>query len=442
MSPKKILHPYRLAYKQEIPYPTHLLAPSHGSGPRCKVDYNPGDDGPWTTLRIMRVEDNNIDVEEYTCAMPRYYAIPLILINKRLAFYEAQCHPNGAPLRLANGSPCLKQRELREYTYLWKLRCKFLQTVFDMNHERCLDERWMCDRIHGYLHRMYRRYGHDTYQRYAYWRDELKKGRVPYTTPDIADMGAYSFFFPFPPPSHIRQRQTTNVADERAFSSSTLFSSPPFLTDWEKYIIEDVTTRMPLNAFVWSRISQGYSRVVTDEPPHEQWQAWRGGCRESKLLPYRTPSPPPVPELSKESNGQIVEEKERRCRRNVDDSTEAMLVPAAAAEPSIRSATATDGEDEDSTCYEDVLSADLTGPLRYREWPLPFLKSERSRERSQVASASTSDTTCLRSRHVSFTLNAPENMQLSVVRCTFCHVEDASDDFSTHVASLTLIIAF
>jgi len=36
----------------------------------------------------MRIDSD--EVENYACAMPRYYAIPLILINKQLAFYEAQ----------------------------------------------------------------------------------------------------------------------------------------------------------------------------------------------------------------------------------------------------------------------------------------------------------------------------------------------------------------
>ncbi|KAI0273886.1 hypothetical protein BGY98DRAFT_108712 [Russula aff. rugulosa BPL654] len=60
---------------------------------------------------------------------------------------------------------------------------------FEMNHNRVVDERFRYDGIHGFLHRMYRRFGHDTYQRVAYWREEIKKGRVPYSVPDIADMG-------------------------------------------------------------------------------------------------------------------------------------------------------------------------------------------------------------------------------------------------------------
>jgi hypothetical protein len=201
---------------------------------------------------------------------------------------------------------------------------------------------------------------------------------------------------------------------------------------------------MRLNAFVWNRISQGYSRVVKDAPPHSQWQSWRRGHRDLKPLRYQTPSSSssssssPIPELSK-TPSEIIEE---RCRRNIDDSVAEALVAAAAAAtttsalgnaaaPPMRYAVAND--DDDNICYEDVLSADLAGPLHFREWASPFL--EQSREASQVAS--TSDTTYLRPRQVSFTLNAPEDMKLTVVRCTFSRVEDVNDDFSTHVASLT-----
>ena len=192
MPPRRI--PYRLRYKSELDYPAKgsVLLPSHGGGPRCNVIYDPNDDGPWTTLQIMRIDDND-EVENYGCVMPRYYAIPLILINKQLSFYEAQCRPDGTPL--PRSSSCgIKQRDLREYSYLWRLRIRFLQAIFEMNHERVLDQRWQYAGIHGYLHRMYRRFGHDTYQRIAYWREEIKEGRVPYTAPDIAEMGEWSSY--------------------------------------------------------------------------------------------------------------------------------------------------------------------------------------------------------------------------------------------------------
>jgi len=198
-------YPYRKGYRSESAFPrrgTHL--PTHGDGPRCRVDFNPSDDGPWSMLQIMRVDDGD-QVEEYTCAMPRYYAVPLILMNKRLAFFEASCHPDGTPILppprtkktdkdgTADGSVS-RERDRREYTFLWLLRTRFLQAVFDMNHERRLDERWRHDGFHGFVHRLYRRFGNDCNQRILFWRGEIKAGRVPYATPDIADMGMCVFF--------------------------------------------------------------------------------------------------------------------------------------------------------------------------------------------------------------------------------------------------------
>lgn len=173
-------------------------------------------------LQIMRVEDEGGEVEEYTCAMPRYYAVPLILMNKRLAWFEASCHPDGTPIlppprtttatdkdtdgattttTTANGGGrgggASSERDLREYAYLWQVRTRFLQAVFDMNHERRLDERWRHDGFHGFVHRLYRRYGHETNQRILYWRGEIKAGRVPYATPDMADMGTCVCFLFF-----------------------------------------------------------------------------------------------------------------------------------------------------------------------------------------------------------------------------------------------------
>jgi hypothetical protein len=143
----------------------------------------------------MRIVDDG-QVEHYTCAMPRYYAIPLILINKHLAFYEAQCHPDGSPLK-PSSSGNIRRRELYEYNYLWRLRCRFLQEVFNMNHESRLNEKWRCVRIHGFLYRMYNRFGHDVHQRCTYWRMEIKERRVPYTTPpDVKDMSELPALYP------------------------------------------------------------------------------------------------------------------------------------------------------------------------------------------------------------------------------------------------------
>ena len=197
--PKQCSHPYRLGYRNDFPYPNKggMLLPSHGAGPRCRVDYDPNDDGPWTMLEIMRIDGDA--AERYTCAMPRHYAVPLILLNKRLAFFEAQCRPDGTPLSIrvpameggsSRKSTTMKRQDMREYAYLWRLRGRFLQAVYDMNHERQLDDRWQYEGVHGYVYRLYRRYGHDKYQRHAYWRGEVKEGRAPYADPDITKMGA------------------------------------------------------------------------------------------------------------------------------------------------------------------------------------------------------------------------------------------------------------
>jgi len=148
-------------------------------------------------VHIQRVEGD--EIEEYTCMMPRYYAVPLILMNKRLAFLEASCRPDGTPLLPPTDDGGVKQSDTREYAYLWRVRTRFLQAVFDMNHERRLDEHWRYHGIHGFVYRLYRRYGHDLFQRHVYWRDEIKAGRVPYATPDIADMGMYLPIYLFSP---------------------------------------------------------------------------------------------------------------------------------------------------------------------------------------------------------------------------------------------------
>lgn len=186
----KVAQPHRTGYKFEIAYYTKVssVPPSHGCGPRCRVDYNPNDDGPWTTLHIMDVRHDK--VEDYTCAMPRYYAIPLILINKTLAYVEAQCRPDGTPLTGPKGQK-VRLRDLRDYSYLWRLRQSFLKAIFEMNHDSRLNAQWRFERVHGFLYRLYRRFGHDPAQRLLYHKEEIVQGRKPYTEPDIAEMGEF-----------------------------------------------------------------------------------------------------------------------------------------------------------------------------------------------------------------------------------------------------------
>ncbi|KAF8264034.1 hypothetical protein EI94DRAFT_1739411 [Lactarius quietus] len=153
----------------------------------------------------MCIEEDS-SIEHYTCAMPRYYAVPLILLNKRLAYFEGQCAPDGTPLPFVDGSQVLKLRGIKEY----------------------------------------KRYGHDTSQRHAYWKNEIDAGRMPYSKLDIADM------------------------------------------DWRAFLSEEIAASYRLNgvnAFLWNRVSQskGYARLVQDDLPYASWQAWSRGCRSRNL---------------------------------------------------------------------------------------------------------------------------------------------------------------
>ena len=73
--------------------------------------------------------------------------------------------------------------------------------------------------------------------------------------------------------------------------------------DWKAYILEDTTTSTRINGFLWNRVSQGYDRVVTDEPPFESWRAWRAGRRDHRPAPYRIPASSSVREQPSELDG-------------------------------------------------------------------------------------------------------------------------------------------
>jgi hypothetical protein len=65
-----------------------------------------------------------------------------------------------------------------------------------------------------------------------------------------------------------------------------------------------MATSTRINGFLWNRVSQGYSRVVTDEPPFESWRAWRAGySRDQKPALHLTPTSSPVRELPSELDG-------------------------------------------------------------------------------------------------------------------------------------------
>ncbi|KAI9438235.1 hypothetical protein H4582DRAFT_2057691 [Lactarius indigo] len=343
MARKKAV-PYREGYKLEARYPKKGTLLTPGAGPRCRVDYNPHDDGPWTTVQIMRIDGDQ--VEEYTCAMPRYYAVPLILINKRLAFFEAQSAPDGTPLPLEGGTTSLRLREHKEYTYLWRLRCRFLQALFDMNHEQELDEAWRCDTIHG-------RYGHDAYQRHAYWKDAIEEGRMPYATPDIADM------------------------------------------DWGAFVAAEMTASTRLNAFLWNRISQGYSRLFRTPPPS---------------------APFPVPErevMSEEPDSTAEEEQQEQHGETVAAVTTSNIAAQENVTAVQNSCSATLYDvDNDMDCG-GAIAATFDGP---QVSALPLSQG------AGLAAASTGGTLSHRRVSYSLTLDVPQGMAVTDFLCTLSHV--------------------
>jgi len=77
--------------------------------------------------------------------------------------------------------------------------------------------------------------------------------------------------------------------------------------------------------------------------------------------------------------------------------------------------------------YEDVLTADLSGPPRSREWALPF---PRSRSEQTSPEASQARSARLRTRQISLKINAPDDLELTVIQCTFSRVEDVGENCS------------
>jgi len=207
----------------------------------------------------------------------------------------------------------------------------------------------------------------------------------------------------------------------------------PFLRllDWEAYLREDISTSTRINAFLWNRVSQGFSREVKDEPPFEGWHRWRAGHRDHVLMAFRTPACSPARELPGELGDDAAATGPERTqpRRQVRKVARRPAATAAAApassssENAARCGVGVNNEENNTTV---VLTATLAGagPSRLQEWDLPFPTSEQpSPEASQATSTSS---------HcpwpIDFKLNAPlEDMRLTTVQCTFDRIEDVKD---------------
>jgi hypothetical protein len=242
-----------------------------------------------------------------------------------------------------------------------------------------------------------------------------------------------------------------------------------------------MTTSTRINAFLWNRVSQGYTRVVKDKPPFESWRAWRAGHRNHKPVLYLTPASSPARELRSELDGvsaagaavAVAGPSSSRGAGGYGTTTGVRTVTAprtlAAAAGAASTATSysesaasgsrrgvgvvvagvtgangPDSEDGDEEAeeeelefeYEDVkvLTTALTGPPSSQEWPLPFSSfgSQESQLSSQGTSWSTSTSGSgqerFRKSQISFQFHTPEDMMVAAVQCTLTRrVEDVKN---------------
>jgi hypothetical protein len=249
----------------------------------------------------------------------------------------------------------------------------------------------------------------------------------------------------------------------------------PHFIDWKAYLFDDMKTSTRINAFLWNRVTQGYSRVVKDDPPFESWRAWRAGPRVHKPVPYLTPTTfsSPVGELPSELDGvsaaaavavAVAEQattttqgSSSNCGAGVYVNTgvrtavtappmqaaaAAMAAESAAASPrwggvgvGVAAAGVTGNRDREAdgggneeaeeleySGYEGitVLTANLTGPPKSQKWALPSPpSSSQSQSSSSSSSLSSGGPGRLREGQFSFKFGAPEYLELAVVQCIF-----------------------
>lgn len=184
-------------FASELAYPTKISLPSRGDGPRCEVVWETGD-GPWAMVVILCIDtaEDPPTTEYIECLMPKVYAIPLMMVNKQLAFFESLRTETGAVRELPPERSKLKlgKVQLLEYTYLWRLRTEFLQAIYDAEYDaeagnQDLGPDWRWPPIHGYLVREHRGWGHNLAQREGYWKDARNSNRIPYEDEIIEDLG-------------------------------------------------------------------------------------------------------------------------------------------------------------------------------------------------------------------------------------------------------------
>ncbi len=197
-----------------------------------------------------------------------------------------------------------------------------------------------------------------------------------------------------------------------------------------------MTASTRINAFLWNRVSQGYSRVVRDSLSFIRWQAWRRGSTSRDLTAslYRTPSPSP-PSAAPEQHCVDLFERPDSAAEEKQAQEETVLVAAvkstvaqektpsvACAQNSvIRSATISNGGD--SLGCSGVSSTTFAAPPNNQEWTVQFPKSDPLPRTSQATASTGSAGPLSRGQHILNTEDVPENMVLGDILCTFFPTE-------------------
>ena len=202
-----------------------------------------------------------------------------------------------------------------------------------------------------------------------------------------------------------------------------------------------MTTSTRLNAFLWNRVSQGYSRVVQEAPPFASWQAWRRGGTSQDLSTslYRTPPPPSLAlgrrarnrsRSSEERDSTTEQEQQEQVGPGRGETVTAREKEKARNNP-IRCGSATnfDGDNDNMDCG-GVLAATATFDGSH-EWALTFPTPDLSRGASQATASAgalcTGDPSDNYTRLL-FALDVPKGMAVTDVQWTISRVEDVSSE--------------
>jgi hypothetical protein len=190
-----------------------------------------------------------------------------------------------------------------------------------------------------------------------------------------------------------------------------------------------MTTSTRINAFLWNRISQGYSRVMKDGPPTDDWRAWLAGYRDREPRMYRDPASPvrELPSELGEAAAAAVEQAQAQARQTRCEA-EAVAPAEVAAASSSSSKTAAGSrcgvgvnEDQDGANMGCKVAA-LTEPAQLRAWASPSTTPVQLLENCQVTITGDGPGRLHPAgRRTSLILEhtAPDNMEIGLVECFF-----------------------